>query len=325
MAREPGYMPHMSTRLSLVNFYLRRFVRPALARITEPEAARRHMERSARLLPGTPREARYVSDSISGPAGPVPVEWVSCGRAARRQIVIYLHGGAYVMGSPRTHRPITARLARLTGMRVMVPDYRLAPEHPAPAAVEDALAAYATLLAQGYDARDIAFCGESAGGGLCFALLLLARTKGYPAPGCIVAFSPWVDLAHTGESVRENAATEAMLPAERVDEVAAFYIGGGDPRDPVISPLYGEYDAPPPTLIAASNHEILRDDATRLADRLRAAGGRVDLRMADRCPHAWQFFCGVLPEGRNSLESAAAFIRDALSMQETRAALPEPA
>ncbi len=299
----------MSTRLYLVNFYLRHFVRPTLAKITEPAKARRHMERSSSLIPGKPSEARYLSESIAGPAGSVPVEWVSCGRAGRRRIILYLHGGAYLMGSPRTHRSITAHLARLTGMRVMVPDYRLAPENPAPAAVEDALAAYATLLAQGYDPRDIVFAGESAGGGLCFALLLMARAKGYPAPGCIVTFSPWVDLAHTGDSITENADSEAMLPAERVDEVAAFYIGNGDPCDPLISPLYGEYDAPPPTYIAASGAEILRDDAIRMAEILRAAGGEVTLDMATNTPHAWQFFGTVIPESRTSLEAAARFVK----------------
>lgn len=299
----------MSFRLTLANLYLRRVVRPALAKLADPEAARRNMERSAALIPGVPREARYVADSVPGPGGAIPVEWVSCGRAARRRIVLYLHGGAYVMGSPKTHRSITAMLARLTGMRVMVPDYRLAPEHPAPAAVEDCLAAYAILLAQGYDARDIAVAGESAGGGLVFALVLLAQEKGYPLPACLVALSPWVDLAHTGDSIGENAACEAMLPAERVDEVAAFYIGGGNPRDPLISPLYGTYADPPPTFITVGEPEILRDDARRMAERLRAAGGEVVLHGIPDVPHAWQFFGPHLPEARASMEEAAAFIR----------------
>ncbi len=299
----------MSIRLTFVNLYLKNFVRPSLARLTEPEAARRHLERSAALVPGVPREARYLEDRVPGPGGTVPVEWVSCGRAERRRVILYLHGGAYLMGSPKTHRSITAPLARLTGMRVMVPDYRLAPEHPAPAAVEDALAAYATLLAQGYAANDIALSGESAGGGLLFALLLLAQEKGYPPPGCIAAFSPWVDLAHTGASIRENAHCEVMLPAERVNEVAAFYIGDGDPRDPIISPLYGDFVNPPPAFITVGEPEILRDDSLRMADRLREAGGEVEMHRTPDVPHAWQFFGPHLPEARSSMESAAAFIR----------------
>lgn len=298
----------MSIRLTFANFYLRRFVRPSLARLEEPEAARRHLERSASLVPGAPREARYLEDRVPGPGGTVPVEWVSCGRAERRRVVLYLHGGAYLMGSPKTHRSITAQLARLTGMRVMVPDYRLAPEHPAPAAVEDALAAYATLLAQGYAPGDIALAGESAGGGLVFALLLMAQEKGYPPPGCIVAFSPWVDLAHTGASIRENAHCEAMLPAERVNEVAAFYIGQGDPCDPMISPLYGTFVKPPPSFITVGEPEILRDDAVRMTERLREVGGEVELHGIPNVPHAWQFFGPHLPEARESMKAAAAFI-----------------
>lgn len=299
----------MSLRLILANLYLRRMVRPTLARLSDPQAARRNLERSAALVPGVPREARYLADSLPGPGGAIPVEWVSCGRAERRRIILYLHGGAYLMGSPRTHRSITAMLARLTGMRVMVPDYRLAPEHPAPAAVEDALAAYATLLAQGYAPGDIALAGESAGGGLVFAMLLMAQAKGYPPPGCVVAFSPWVDLAHTGTSIRTNAATEAMLPAERVDEVARYYIGDSDPRDPLISPLYGSFTAPPPAFITVGETEILRDDAFRMAETLRAAGGEVELQGIPGVPHAWQFFGPHLPEARVSMEAAAGFVK----------------
>ena len=302
----------MSLRLAFVNLYLRRMVRPVLGRMTDPVAARRNLERSAAMIPGLPRDTRYLSDSVPGPGGPIPVEWVSRGQAERRRIVLYLHGGAYLMGSPRTHRSITAILARETGMRVMVPDYRLAPEHPAPAAVEDALAAYATLLAQGYEARHIALAGESAGGGLVFALLLMAQKKGYPLPGCVVGFSPWVDLAHTGKSINENATTEAMLPAERVNEVAAFYIGEGDPRDPLISPLYGDFENPPPAFITVGEQEILRDDTLRLTDRLREAGGEVVAHPVPKVPHAWQFFGPHLPEARASMKAAAAFIREHL-------------
>lgn len=311
----------MSLRLTFANLYLRAFVRPSLARISDPESARRHLERSASLIPGMPREARYLAETVPGPGGVVPVEWVSCGRAARRQIVLYLHGGAYLMGSPRTHRSITAMLARLTGRRVMVPDYRLAPEHPAPAAVEDCLAAYATLLAQGYAPEDIALAGESAGGGLVFAMMLLAQQKGFPLPGCAVALSPWVDLAHTGESIKTNAASEAMLPPGRVDEVAAYYIGEGDPKDPLISPLYGTLDAPPPVFITVGEPEILRDDATRMAEKLREAGGSVTLRIIPHVPHAWQFFGPYLPEARASMQEVAGFIGDCLETGGPRAAV----
>lgn len=253
---------------------------------------------------------------MAGPAGNIPVEWVSASVADRRRIIIYLHGGAYLMGSPKSHRSITCYLAKHTGFRVMVPDYRLAPEAPAPAAVEDALSVYTHLLKQGYLPEEIAFAGESAGGGLCFALLLLALQKGFPAPGCVVAFSPWVDLTHSGDSTVANADCDCMLPAERIAEVAAFYIGEGRAADPLISPLLGDFTAPPPALITASKTEILRDDAIRLAHKLRDAGGEVQLHLTENTPHAVEFFAPILPEARASLNRASAFIKANLNFAE---------
>ena len=266
---------------------------------------------------------RITEDQVMGAAGPIPLEWVSSGIADRRRIIIYLHGGAYLMGSPQSHRSITRYLAKNTDFRVMVPDYRLAPESPAPAAVEDALSAYTHLLKQGYLPEEIAFSGESAGGGLCFALLLLALQKGFPAPGCVVAFSPWVDLTHSGESVVANAVCDVMLPAERIDEVAAFYIGKGNAADPLISPLSGDFSDPPPTLITASKTEILRDDAIRLAQKLRDAGGEVQLHLTENTPHAVEFFAPILPEARASLDRACSFIRANLSPTHLRPENPQ--
>lgn len=303
----------MSLRLSLVNTYLRLLVRPALARVKTPGDARRHMERGVKRLPLRLSGIHIAEDRIAGPGGPIPVEWVSSGRPDRRRVVIYLHGGAHIMGSPRTHRPITVSLARLSGLRVMVPDFRLAPENPVPAAVDDAVACYSALLAAGYAPGSIALCGESSGGGMCFAVLLELKRLGYPAPACVAAFSPWVDLTMRSNSVRDNAKRDVMLPVERVDEILGYYCGDGDRRDPVASPLYGTFQNPPPTLIQASRSEILLDDAMSLAERLREAGGEVTLELWDNTPHAWQFFAPILPEGREGLERAGTFLRKRLA------------
>ena len=300
----------MSIRLSFVNLYLKLFVRRALVHMKTPADARRHLERSAARLPVSLRDLNISADSVDGRGGAIPVEWISQGRARRDAIVIYLHGGAHIMGSPRTHRSITTRLARLTGARVMVPDFRLAPEHPAPAAVDDAVAAYTALLTAGYDASRIALSGESSGGGMCFAVLLELERLGYPQPACVAAFSPWVDLTMTSDSVRENAGREVMLPVARSGEVIGYYLGAeGERKNPMVSPLFGAFSAPPPTLIQASRAEILLDDATRMADHLRMAGGEVEIELWDTTPHAWQFFAPILPEGRDAMAKAGAFIR----------------
>jgi len=247
------------------------------------------MEKSSGRLPVSMRGINLHRESINGPGGPIPVEWLSAGRANRRHVLIYLHGGAYIMGSPRTHRMITVALARMSGMRVMVPDFRLAPEHPVPAGVEDAVAVYSWLLAQGYLPENISFVGESSGGGQCFATLVALTRHGFPPPACIVAFSPWVDLTMSGASVMTNADREVMLPAERASEVVGYYIGDSDPKDPVTSPLYDDGPAPP-TLIQASRSQVT-------------------LELWDDAPHAWQFFGGYIPESKDALKKAVAFLK----------------
>lgn len=301
----------MSLQLTLLNTALRAFVKPSLRRLVAPEDARRHMARSTALLAPLLPKMRIIAEQIDGPAGPIPVEWVSAAEAERRSIILYLHGGAYIMGTPRTHRAITTMLARESGYRVMVPDYRLAPEHPCPAAVEDALAAYTSLLASGYAPERIAIAGESAGGGLALAMLGLAEAKGFPMPACVVAFSPWADLTMTGDSYTTNATKDVMLPRERAVETVAFYLGGMDPTDPRASPTHMTLRAPPPVFLSAGTTEMLHDDTIRMADALRAMGGDVTLEIAENAPHAWPFFARLVPEAHATLARSVRFMRQA--------------
>ncbi len=223
-------------------------------------------------------------------------------------VLVYLHGGGYFGCSAETHRPITAYYA-LHGFRVFAPDYRLAPEHRFPAAVEDAVAFYGALLSAGYPADRIVVAGESAGGGLTLSLMLALRDAGESLPAAATVFSPWTDLAATGDSIRTNSNRCAMFNGFDVAASARYYLGDTDPRNPLASPLYADLAGLPPLLIHVSADEVLRDDSTRLAERARAAGVSVELKIWPVVPHAWQLAPHLIPEARQSLRQSADFFR----------------
>jgi acetyl esterase/lipase len=238
--------------------------------------------------------------------GGVPGEWVE-GDAATKTVLLYLHGGGYFACSAQSHRPITVGFA-LHGFRVMAPDYRLAPENQFPAAVDDAVAAYRGLLAEGHSPGSILVAGDSAGGGLTLSLLLALREAGTPLPAGAALFSPWTDLAATGESIITNADRCAMFHGPDIGLSARYYLGEMDPRHPIASPLYADLKGLPPLLIHVGEDEVLRDDSTRLAERAREAGVRVELKVWPVVPHAWQLAPRVIPEARQSLRESAAFL-----------------
>jgi monoterpene epsilon-lactone hydrolase len=242
--------------------------------------------------------------------GGVPGEWVTRKRGeGAAPVLLYLHGGGYLACSPRTHRPITASFAK-AGFAVFAPDYRLAPEHPFPAAVDDAEAAWDALVAAGHDAGGIAVAGDSAGGGLALALMIRLRDKHKTLPAAAALFSPWTDLAGTGESFRSNAKRDPMFVPSSVLEAAGWYLNGADPRTPEASPCYAALSGLPPLFIEVGEREILRDDSTRIATRAQAAGVSVTLTIWPVVPHVWQLACGFLPEARLSLKRAAAFLHE---------------
>lgn len=212
---------------------------------------------------------------------------------------------AYVAGSPATH---AATLGRLSRLAVVAPDYRKAPEHPAPAAFEDAQAAHAALLAQGWAPGQIILGGDSAGGGLALALLADLCARDLRSAG-LIAFSPWTDLTLSGPSLRDNAAADPLLPVSRIAEAVAMVRGALDQGDPRLSPLFARFDRPPPVLILAGSDEVLSDDSRRMAAVLQAAGGAVTLEEVPKAPHVWPIFDGWLPEARAALHEAARFAR----------------
>ena len=221
-------------------------------------------------------------------------------------IVLYLHGGGYLFGSPKTHRQVLIAMAKAFRAPAYGLDYRLAPEHPFPAAVEDAAKAYQWLLARHPEAG-IVLAGDSAGAGLAIATAVGVRDAGLKLPAAIVAFSPYSDLAVTGASVEANAKSCAMFTPRGIREAAAMYLAGADARDPRASPLYADLAGLPPMLLFASRHEILRDDTLRLAERAAAAGVKVELIVRDRLPHVWPVFVTLLPEARDAFTTVSAF------------------
>jgi acetyl esterase/lipase len=250
-----------------------------------------------------PPSVRITAAQLGG----VPGEWVE-GPESNGITLLYLHGGGYFGCSAETHRSITAGFA-LQGFRVYAPDYRLAPENKFPAAVEDAVAVYRALLKEGHLPQSIVISGESAGGGLTLSLLLELRASGVPLPVSAALFSPWTDLAATGDSIRSNAKRCAMFCGTDIAPTARYYLGDTDPRNPLASPLYADLSGLPPLLIHVGADEVLRDDSTRLAERARAAGVPTELKIWPVVPHAWQLAPHKIPEGRQSLREAAAFLR----------------
>jgi acetyl esterase/lipase len=284
---------------SAASFLLRHLFKPRLVRSRDAIAARRAMTAP---LPPVPRGVRIEQAQLGG----VPGEWISASSAPTRATLLYLHGGGYFACSASTYRPVTTAFA-LAGLRTYAPDYRLAPEHPFPAAVDDALSVYRALVSQ-HDPRTLVVAGDSAGGGLSVALLLRAREEGLPQPAAAALFSPFVDLAATGESARRNRERCAMFTDEVFPRAAQWYLGDRDPRTPLASPLYADLHGLPPLLIHVGEDETLLDDSRRLAERARAAGVEIAIKEWPRVPHVWQLFHRYVPEGRASLREAGAFL-----------------
>jgi monoterpene epsilon-lactone hydrolase len=295
----PGRPAIASLRAHLLVQILKRTVKRRLARANDLAAERRIANRVWRR---PPRGVTVRPERLGG----VPGEWLSA-RDVDEPVLLYIHGGAYVMCSPATHRALTGAFARW-GFRVYAPDYRLAPEHPFPAALDDVVAVYSALLARGLAPNRIVLGGESAGGALVLSLMLRLRALGLPQPAAAIAFSPWTDLAATGPSLTVNTARDAMFDGATVARTAQLYLGEASPRDPLASPLFADLAGLPPLLIHVGADEVLRDDSTRLAAKAKAAGVDVTLEIWPVVPHGWQVFHGLIPEARHSVERAAAFL-----------------
>ena len=263
----------------------------------------------------------YISTTIGG----VNAIDVTIRDTETSNTILYFHGGVYVIGSAATSVPLVSDLARRAQARALTVDYRLAPEHPYPAAVDDARAAYEGLLAQGVDAGQIALAGESAGGGLAVATLLALRDAGTPLPSSAFLMSPYADLTLSGETILQNQATDLVLTPEGLRLRVPDYVGGADASNPQISPVFGDLSGLPPLLIQASSHEILLSDALRLARKAAIDGVPVTLEVTPGVPHVFQGFAAVLDEGNAALDRASTFLKTQFAATQsswTASALP---
>ncbi|MFB9148308.1 alpha/beta hydrolase [Roseovarius ramblicola] len=290
----------MSWQLALLNRHLRWFEKPALAR--QPvDRLRRSFEIKSKIYFHAPRGTAFRRDRLAG----VPVQWAQARDVGAGPVILYLHGGAYVFGSSDTHRAMLAKLSALTGLRACLPDYRLAPEHPFPAQIEDVLACYRALRFE----HEVIIGGDSAGGALSLALLHEILAQDIAPPTGVFAMSPLTDMTFSGASVTENAERDVVLTPGRIGEMSEMFLAGHDPDDPRASPLRGQYDGAPPVWMVVGDTEILRDDAVRMQARLEAQGVASMLNVAPDHPHVWPLFHNVLPEATATLNDLATWIR----------------
>jgi acetyl esterase/lipase len=242
-------------------------------------------------------------------AGGVPAEWIYAPEAADDRVLMYLHGGGYIVGSMRTHRDPLSRLSRASGARVLGLDYRLAPENPFPAAVEDSVSAYRWLLSQGVEPNKIVIGGDSAGGGLTVATLVALRYYSVPLPAAGISHSGWTDLANSGQSMVTKAEEDPLVDKEMLENMATAYMGDRDRTAPLASPYYADLRGLPPLLVQVGSAEVLLDDSIAFAESAKAAGVDVTLEVWDDMPHIWQVFAPFLPEAQQAIENCGEFIR----------------
>jgi epsilon-lactone hydrolase len=242
-------------------------------------------------------------------ANGVPGEWITAPNSTDAATMLYLHGGGYTIGSVNTHADMVSRICRASGARAFSLNYRLAPENPYPAAVEDATKAYRWLLGQGIRPEFIVISGDSAGGGLSLATLLALKDAGDPLPGGAVLLSPWTDLLATGESMKTRKAADPMINPDLATQGATQYHGDQPASHPLVSPLYGDFRGLPPMLIQVGDAEVLLDDSTRVAERAKEAGVDVTLEVWDEMIHVFQIFAATLPEGQQAIDKIGEWVK----------------
>jgi monoterpene epsilon-lactone hydrolase len=297
-----------SWQARIINFVLR-IMKPKLAKQEGDQLVGFLRKQMAMTGDKIPKDAVVEKISMGG----VECEWVSVGVVPSNKALVYFHGGAYVSGSPVSHRDYAAAMATALGIKLLMVDYRLAPEYPFPAPIEDALAVYKALVADGYDGNDLFVGGDSAGGNLTLSLLQQIRSLGLTMPKAACLFSPWLDLTHAGGSMVTNAAVDPMLPVTMLQRCADIYAAGADKNEPLMSPVFADMTGFPPMIIHVGSTEILLDDAKTIADLCEQAGVEAKLNIWQKAPHAFPVMVKFLPEARAAIEQTAEFFRTKLN------------
>lgn len=271
---------------------------------TSIPAFREECEKGARLFGKIPEGIEVEPVTADG----LKAEWIIPSNAGKDKVIFFTHGGGYVSGSCSDHRMHVAKFVKESGVGALLFEYRLAPEHPYPAAMEDTLKAYKWLLNQGISSSNVVIMGDSAGGGLALAVLLALRDEGIPMPSAAVALSPWTDLKCTGDSYRTNV-NVCLSPLDSWTVFSKYYTGDNDPCLPLISPLYGDLCGLPPMLIYAGGDEVLRDDSVRFAEKAKAAGVNVKLHVEEGMFHCYPVAAPMFPEAQEAMNDICKFIR----------------
>lgn len=301
----------ISRRAKFVRWISGRYIKGLDVSSLPVEKARGHFEKIASTFLVRAFGVEIEQSQIAG----VDVDWLRPKKARTDKVILYLHGGAYVIGSPRTHRQLVSHLARKAGVTAVLPDYRLAPEHPFPAGLDDAVAVYRGLLESGFKPEDIIISGDSAGGGLTAATLLTLRHVGVPMPAAAVLLSPFLDVTGSGESATSRADRDPWFDIADLQVVARYYCPDeGEWRNPLVSPVFANVAGLPPMLIQVGDDEILLSDSTRFAEKLESAGGDVELEIWPHMWHVFQMFIGKMPEARAAVGKIASYTKKRFSL-----------
>lgn len=290
-----------SLRSKLISSFARKTMKNKLGASGSVDKERANLNKMAALM-GSRKPGQQAT------LGGVPGEWQQPKTSDCGKILLYFHGGGYALGSPVSHRNMVGMIADASFSRSFIADYRLGPEHPFPAAVEDGVAAYRALLDEGNEPGKVFIAGDSAGGGLTVATLVSARDQGLPMPAAAICISPWADLTLSADSMTSKAEADPMLKPEALAWMGSHYLNGQDPKSPLASPVFADLKGLPPLLIQVGSEEILYDDAVTLDKLASEAGVTSELEVWDGMMHVWHLMAGVLPEGKKAINRIGAFI-----------------